>query len=215
MLEWVVNALFGKKPMPQNAHEEPTKERTYEEYFQRYLRIKSEVINDDGILENIRNAFEHQYLGEEKREEILHLGQGDTHILFYVGEVVDPENQRPTHIAVRLWHYHDEPYDLDLRSRLFIPQIHQFERAFVNGHNPPYFVGAVCWKSKEFPEGVVAFLVEDVSEKRKYELTPDGNRFFFREEGKGRRTRFLLDPPVVYDADATSQYISESVRLDV
>ena len=125
MLGRLVNALLrkGTEPTPE---EQPT-ERTLDAYYNRTLRLRNEILNRNGIVDNIVNAFESTYLDKERFYDVVFLGQGDTHVVLHVGEVVDPENSRPVNLAVRLWHWHDEPYNLGLRSGLLVPQLYAYQ----------------------------------------------------------------------------------------
>jgi len=224
MLEKLIDALFGRMPRPKKEHAEGPKpeglptERTVERYYQRTLRLRKEILNGTEIKENICAAFEYVYLGREKPSGLVYLGQGDTHILFNVGKVIDPQNSRPVDLAVRLWHYDNEPYDMG-NLFLLIPQLYAFEESFVNGRNPPYFIGAVSWKRpKKSGYRLIGFILEDVSERRKYRLIPDRctSEFFFRDEGDRRCTKFFLDPNIEYmGRDVASKYLSDEARIDV
>lgn len=215
MLGRLVNALLrkGTGPIPK---EQPMK-RTIDDYYERTLRLRNEILNGNGIVDNIVNAFESTYLKKERSENVIFIGQGDTHTVLHIGEVIDPYNGRPVHLAVRLKNDQYGPYDDRLRSKMLIPQLDAFQSAFVDGENPPYFVGVVSWKGpkEKFDNRVLGFILEDVSERKKYHLVPDGHVFFFREEERRKRTRFFLDPRVEYLAESESRYLSDEARIDV
>ena len=209
--------VFQKDQPP--AEDLPSIQRTLDVYRERTLRLQDEILREESIVDNIVNAFEHIYLGKKRSDEVVFLGGGDTHSVLHVGKVVDPYNKRPVHLAVRLRDCQYPPYSDGSRSRLLTPQLRAFEAAFEHGENPPYFVGVVSWKhpKDESGERILGFILEDVSEREKFELTPIDHEYFLRKEENGRSTELYLDPLIgeIAPADFTSWYLRDEVRIDL
>ena len=192
-------------------------------YYQRTLRIKEQVMNSPQTLENITAAFENTYLHKELPDTITIMDRGNTHIIYNVGEVIDPLNSQTIHLAIRLADSQfTEYYDLGLRKYQFIPQITQFQRAFFEKENPPYFVAATSWNGPKdlFENRLLGFLLEDVTEKGKYTLSqidPYNESRFWKYKGEKRITSCFLDPifPQYMDTDQESKYLSDEAIIPI
>ena len=184
-------------------------------YYERIIRLKPVIASDAQMLERIASAFEYEYGDKNSVESPRMIGFGDVHTLYNVGFIRDPANERGIHVAVRLWHHDKHPYNLEERAFLLAIQLYEFEKAFENGLNPPYFAGVATWKKGGHGKRVAGFILEDVSENRKYKLTEtEGWRSFFYREGTFRREKFFLDPSIIGDIEA-HQYLEDRARIDL
>ena len=167
------------------------------------------------MLEKIASAFEYEYGGKSTAAKPREIGFGDTHVLYNVGFIRDPLTERGIHVAVRLWCYDKKPYNLEERAFLLAIQFYEFERAFEYGHNPPYFAGVVTWKKSVHDKKIAGFIMEDVSENKRYRLveTEDHRSFFYRG-GLFQRKRFFLDPSLSGDFEAR-KYLEDMARIDL
>jgi len=148
---------------------------TFEEYFSRWIRIKSLIENNEQVMKNINNAFAVEYLKQKPNQELIKLGYGNSHIVYSISSEKFRDKDNETMLALRLLRgdnkifYRLKTDDEDDNYNLF-SELDSFCKAFVLGKNSAYFLGLVEWKDTDkFQKGVVGFLTEDVTERKTFE----------------------------------------------
>lgn len=193
------------------------------EYFQRTLRLKPLIENDEDLCQRIRASFKTVYgdVSEESYsypDHLLELGRGTKHIVIGLRRtIVDPLNDREVYLAVKFNHQ-CLPYFLGYSERIKT-EIGYYDSAFRQGLNPPYFVGIVTVEtfvpSLGSKERVAGILMEDISRGKELPLIElPGAEFCERIASDGRRERFFIDPDN-YSSTNGDLYLSPEGRIDL
>jgi len=182
--------------------------RTAEAYFQRWLAVKERLEAEPALLERIRSVFRHVYGPQPLPPAAPFIGMGNTHRVYGVGVVPHPVLEEELFVALRLPHrafvtevrWKESESDKSLsygRYNFFSGQLHKFEEAYMNGENPPYFVGLARWRGEgEFSGRTLdAFLVEDLSQGGRCQLRDlSCHEYCQRKRPDGTREEFYMDP---------------------
>jgi len=180
-----------------------------QEYLNRWLGLKPQIESDYSVLGNIVGVFDYLYRYKKLPKSVVELGEGESHILYNVGQVGELEIAlRITKWSIKLI-YTSDILLKDPKSDLE-DEIACFVDAYVSDRNPPLFVGIINWKD------YLAILTEDVSKCGKLRLESVSWTDFDRINDDGTKERFFLDPHISPGCFEDSQeYLSESGRINI
>ncbi|NQV09211.1 hypothetical protein HQ529_05145 [Candidatus Woesearchaeota archaeon] len=132
------------------------------EYFNRWLQLKPVIQENNELIKNIETIVKSHIPEEVPNYYDLIIGRGDSHLVFWVGNIVNPLNRGELDIALRIYY----GSSINLGSPSIAPEMGAFEDAFVQGKNPPYFIGCVSWKNPHLGLNFYSFLTEDLSNRK-------------------------------------------------
>ena len=212
MLETIIGRFLKSRGTPAQALLP-----TVEEYFARTMRLKPVVLENVPMVSNIAAAFSHVYCGSSLPEEVMEIGRGQMHVLYNVGYLTDPQNNHQFPVAIRIGKTEDYGYVWDVNAPDLALQFERFERAFINGQNPPYFVSCVTWGSVCGDNRMAGFLLEDVADRKQLPLHPTqhlGHFSLTREDGTTVQ-RFLDPDPSGKPESYSFRYLIDEARIDL
>ena len=195
-----------------------------EEYFGRILRLKPIIEADEGLLSKIKAAFKAVYdemdslYGPVFLPDVLQeLGKSTTHIVIGLRQVItDPANNHDIHLALKL--KLRDPYSAESDSDLE-EQLGAYEFAFMNGDNPPYFVGVVTAEASYYNrprERLAGIITEDVSKGKTLKLLENTDENFCRIVlPDGSENRIFIDPTFGAYSVGGEKYLTERARIDL
>ncbi len=195
----------------------PALSNTAAEYYGRILRLKPVILADRALISRIKGAFMHKYLEDALPEDVLMLGGGESHSVYSVGGMEDPLDGRKIHVAVRL--SKKTPYMLEMHQ--IRRELGAFERAFVEGKNPPHFSGIVVWNNaglQSLESQSAAIITEDIRMGKIFRLLCKDRESVTRANPDGSSETFFIDPldyETEIDDEAGEKYASDEARIDL
>ena len=194
-------------------------------YFERFLMIRTQLLQKSDLQETIKGVFGHVYKNEPLPPFATFIGRGSSHIVYSIGNVINSSTGEAQSVGVRL--HHDEnypglPYYLEAHRDTLTAQLDCFERAYAERRNPPSFVGIVTAQGYgSYPKlHSAAFLVEDLSDAGKRLILSDvvdsRHEYCLRIEADGSFKQFFIDP--VYTPELKEnglKYLAPNARLDL
>ena len=190
------------------------------EYPSRIARLKPEILKQENLVDRIKRLFHYKYNDGPAVNGSRSIGAGSNHVVYGIGAVKDPKNERDFFLALRLLRSY--PIVTSLKpnpehlSELF-DEIRAYEGAFLAERNPPYFAGIIRVSFDNKNLQYCGIITEDISCGGSFLIEERGREDVVRIKPDGAEERFYLDPTSFgsFPSVDTTIYMQKKYRIDV